>query len=305
MRVAFFGTPHFAVATLEALLDSRHQVACVVAQPDKPSGRGMRMQKPPVAAVAVERGLPLMQPAKINAEFLAELARFNVSLGVVVAYGKILPEKLISIPQHGMINVHGSLLPKWRGAAPVQRSIEAGERETGVTIMRIDRELDHGAMFAKAFVGIAPDERAPSVFARLATAGAALLVDVVDAIERGDAREEEQQHELATYAKKMEKDEGRIRWEQPARAIYDRFRAFDPWPGTFFEHAGEVVKVHEMRPGDERAAPGEVLSVGETVVVGTGDGALELVTLQRPGKPRASARDVSRGLSIHAGTHLS
>jgi methionyl-tRNA formyltransferase len=309
LRIAFFGTPHFALATLEALRRSRHEVVVVVAQPDRPSGRGMKLQPPPVAQLARGAGLPLLQPEKIRAEFLEELKGFAPELGVVVAYGKILPQALIDLPQHGCINVHGSLLPKWRGAAPVQRSIEAGEQETGVTIMRIDRQLDHGPMFAKGVIAVDDDERTPAWFERLSIVGGDLLVEVVDQIERGEAREVEQDHEAATYAKKIEKEEGRIRWSEPSKALYDRFRAFDPWPGMFFSTAeGEVIKVLDMRRADRETAaePGTILQANDgEVTVAAGDGALRLITLQRPGKGRLPASDVLRALDLKVGASLS
>ena len=305
MRIIFFGTPDFAVPTLEALLRSRHDVVAVVAQPDRPVGRGMKLQKPPVGRVAMEHNLPLLQPEKINSDFLNDLRGYNAQLGVVVAYGKILPQTLIDLPQHGCINVHASLLPKWRGAAPVQRSIEASESETGVTIMRIDRQLDHGPMFAVQPVTIGPDERAPSLFSRLATAGGGLLVDVVDQIEIGSSVETEQDHDAATYAKKIEKSEGQVRWSDATRTIYDRFRAFDPWPGTFFQLGDETLKILEMAPTAARGEPGTLLQLSpEQVVVATGDGALQLGVLQRPGKSRAAAHDVLRALGLKTGMRL-
>jgi methionyl-tRNA formyltransferase len=199
------------------------------------------------------------------------------------------------------------LLPKWRGAAPVQRSIEAGERETGVTIMRIDRQLDHGPMFAKRAIEVAEDERAPSVFDRLAVAGAELLVQVVDSIEAGTATEQEQEHELATHAAKIDKEEGRVRWGEPASVIYNRFRAFDPWPGTFTELHGEMVKILEMRRAGEPKAkePGTIDIGTEGVTVSAGDGALLLTTLQRSGKGRAPAGDVMRSLGAQNGAKFS
>lgn len=304
MRILYFGTPDFAVPSLRALLDSRHEVIAVVAQPDRPSGRGMKLQKPPVAALALEAGLPLFQPPKLDAAFLAEVRKLAPDLGVVVAYGKILRKSLLDLPPHGFINVHGSLLPKYRGAAPIQRAIEAGESESGVTIMRIDEELDHGPMYAASTLQIAPDERTPSLFHRLAQMGGVLLVEVIDAIEEGRALEQEQDHAAAIHAKKIEKEEGRVRWSDPAAVLYNRFRAFDPWPGTFFELNGEVIKIPEMRPSTGSGRGGEILETGDRLVVACGEGAVELQSLQRPGRKAAAAVDVARGLALRAGQLL-
>src|SRR4051812_28850019 len=235
LRLVFFGTPEFAVPTLEALA-REHEIALVVAQPDKPAGRGMKMHAPAVAVKAIEMGLPLAQPPKIrNEQFLSSIENLKPDAGIVVAYGKILPAPLLAIPKHGFINVHASLLPKYRGAAPIQRAIEAGETTTGVTIMRVDEELDHGPSFAFASLPVAPDERAPSVSRRLSALGAEALLAVLDDLGRGVAAEAPQDHAAATLAPKIEKSEGLVTWNESAKSIYNRFRAFDPWPGLFLE----------------------------------------------------------------------
>jgi methionyl-tRNA formyltransferase len=306
VKVAFFGTPEFAVPSLKAILDSTHQVVLVVAQPDRPAGRGLKLRKPPVAELALSLRIPLVQPARIrNEEMLETIRASGCELAVVVAYGKILPAALLEIPPRGFINVHASLLPKYRGAAPIQRAIESGERITGVTIMRIDEELDHGPMFAKAEVTIGPDERAPSVAARLAEAGGRLLVEQLDRIEAGTAVETPQEHAAATHAAKIDKAEGRVDWRESARTLYDRFRAFDPWPGLYADIRGEVVKLTEVAPVAEGGKPGTLLRADEDAVVGCGEGALRLRLLQRPGKRPASSADVLRGLGIGPGDELS
>jgi methionyl-tRNA formyltransferase len=290
LRLIFFGTPEFAVPTLEALA-REHEIALVVAQPDKPAGRGMKMQAPAVAVKAREMGLPLAQPARIrNDEFLALIAALNADAGIVVAYGKILPANLLAIPAHGFINVHASILPKYRGAAPIQRAIERGETTTGVTIMRVDEELDHGAMLAIETTEIGPDERIPSLASRLSRIGAEALLEVLRTMPAGTP----QDHDAATYAPKIEKSEGAIHWSDPTALIYNKFRAFDPWPGIV---AGDL-KLIDVAPADGRGAPGTILSAnGDGVIVATGDGALCLITVQRPGKPKAAAADVLRGMS--------
>ncbi|MBV9067301.1 MAG: methionyl-tRNA formyltransferase [Acidobacteria bacterium] len=289
MRLVFFGTPEFAVPTLEALA-REHEIALVVAQPDKPAGRGMKMQAPAVAVKARDMGLPLAQPPRIrNDEFLASVAALNPDAGIVVAYGKILPANLLTIPRYGFINVHASILPKYRGAAPIQRAIEHGETKTGVTIMRVDEELDHGAMLAIETTEIPPDERTPSLASRLSRIGAEALLRVLETMPDGTP----QDHDAATYAPKIEKSEGAIHWSDTTASIYNKFRAFDPWPGIF---AGEL-KLIDIVPADGHGAPGTILNANnDGVVVATGDGALRLITVQRPGKPKAAAADVLRGL---------
>jgi methionyl-tRNA formyltransferase len=305
MRLVFFGTPHFATASLEALLDSRHEVALVVAQPDRPAGRGMRMQKPPVAELALARSIPLVQPAKIRSpEFLDSIREASPDAGVVVAYGRILPQALLDIPSRGFLNVHGSLLPHYRGAAPIQRAIERGETSTGVTIMQLDADLDHGPWFAMEEIPIAPDERTPDLAARLAVAGARLLVETIDAIERGDAVATGQDHSRATFAPRIEKDEGRIRWSDTAKSIYDRFRAFDPWPGIFARIGGEDVKLIEIAPAaGGGGAPGAMERIEPpSVVISAADGAIRIDRLQRPGKSPVAAADYFRSRGLTPGT---
>jgi len=290
LRLVFFGTPDFAVPTLEAL-SREHEIALVVAQPDKPAGRGMKMHAPAVAVKARELGLPLAQPPKIrNAEFLASIEALKPDAGIVVAYGKILPAALLNIPARGFLNVHASILPKYRGAAPIQRAIEHGETTTGVTIMRVDEELDHGPMLAIETTEIGPDERTPSLAARLSRLGADVLLRVLAAW----PAETPQDHAAATHAPKIEKSEGAINWSDTTATIYNKFRAFDPWPGVF---AGDL-KLIEIKPAEGRGKPGTILSTNhDGVIVATGDGALRLITIQRPGKPKAAAADVLRGLS--------
>jgi len=290
LRLVFLGTPEFAVPTLEALA-REHEIALVVAQPDKPAGRGMKMQAPAVAVKGREMGLPLAQPPRIrNDEFLASIAALKPDAGIVVAYGKILPANLLAIPRHGFINVHASILPKYRGAAPTQRAIEHGETTTGVTIMRVDEELDHGAMLAIETTEVGRDERTPSLASRLSRIGAEALLRVLATMPDGTPQE----HEAATYAPKIEKSEGAIDWSDTTAAIYNKFRAFDPWPGIF---AGDL-KLIDVAPANGHGAPGTILSANrDGVIVATSDGALRLITVQRPGKPKAAAADVLRGLS--------
>ena len=290
LRLIFFGTPAFAVPTLDALARA-HDIALVVAQPDKPAGRGMKMQAPAVAVKARELGLPLAQPPKIRSpEFLESIAALRADAGIVVAYGKILPANLLAIPPRGFLNVHASILPKYRGAAPIQRAIEHGETVTGVTIMRIDEELDHGPMLAVETTEIGPDERTSSLAARLSRLGAGALLRALATW----PAETPQDHAAATYAPKIEKSEGAIQWSDSTASIYNKFRAFDPWPGV----SAAELKLIDIAPAAGRGEPGAMLSADENgVIVATGDGALRLITVQRPGKPKVAAADLLRGLS--------
>lgn len=304
MRVIFFGTPEFAVPSLDAVA-AEHEIVAVVAQPDRPAGRGMKMQAPPVAMRARELGLELLQPPKIRDEAVLEkIEAMRADVGVVVAYGKILPARLLAAAPHGFLNVHGSLLPKYRGAAPMQRAIEAGETITGVTIIRLDEEMDHGPMLAMESTAIGPDERLPSVAERLAEIGGRVIASVLRDIDSGTAVERPQDHANATYAAKIEKEEGGITFDEPAATIYNRFRAFDPWPGVFFQSSGETIKIAEMGRGEGSAEPRTILRIDDGVTVAAGGGALRLETLQRPGKSRAAAGDVARGLGWRAGARL-
>jgi methionyl-tRNA formyltransferase len=276
LRIVFLGTPEFAVPTLDALA-REHDVVLAVAQPDKPSGRGMKMHAPAVAVKAKELGIPLIQPPKIR-EGLDAIRAAEADIGIVVAYGKILPAALLEIPRHGFLNVHGSILPNYRGAAPIQRAIEHGETETGVTIMRVDQELDHGPLHAIARTPIGPDERTPDLASRLSSIGADAMTKTL----RDGWTETPQDHAQATLAPKIEKSEGAISWEQPARAIYDRFRAFYPWPGVF---VGELKLIELAR----------IDATDDGVVVQCGEGALRVISVQKPGKSPIRAVDFVRG----------
>lgn len=300
MRLAFFGTPQFAVPALDALARA-HEVVLVVAQPDKPAGRGMEMKPPAVAVKARELGLRLIQPAKVR-EAIEDVRAVAADVAIVVAYGKILPAALLEIPKHGFLNIHGSILPRWRGAAPIQRAIEQGDRETGVTIMRVDEELDHGPMLAIEKTAIDPDEHTPALAARLSAIGAEALLDVLERLET--IEETPQNHSLATLAPKIEKSEGEIDWNESARSIYDKFRAFDPWPGVFTKDGVKLIDLSVVRSAQREGAPGTIVTLDTAVTIACGDDAIRVFTLQRPGKPRAAAGDVARGLQWRVGTRL-
>ena len=304
MRVVFLGTPDFAVPALDAVA-REHEVVLVIAQPDKPAGRGMKMHAPAVAVRARELGLPVLQPQRIrNEDVLAEIGSHRPDVGVVIAYGKILPAALLEIPRHGFLNVHASVLPQWRGAAPIQRSIEAGDRVTGVTIMRVDEQLDHGPMFAIERTEIDPNERTPALAARLSALGADALLQVLRELERGTAVETPQDHERATLAPKIEKSEGEVTFEESAKTIYDRFRAFDPWPGIFVQSDGETIKLTDIRRVEGVGEPRTILSIDGDVVIAARDGAIRILEMQRPGKPRSPAGPIARGHGWSVGTRL-
>lgn len=310
MNVVFFGTPEFAVPSLERLIASRHEVLLVVAQPDRPAGRGMRLHKPPVAELALAHGIPVEQPSRIRTdEFLDTVGARSPDLGVVVAYGKILPPKLLAIPKHGFVNVHASLLPQYRGAAPIQRAIAAGDEQTGVSIMQVDEEMDHGPVFATRTTPIEPNERTPSLAARLAAIGADALIEVIDAIERGEARPEKQDHARATHAPKIEKKEGEVDWNRGAAEIYDRFRAFHPWPGLSTAMRGETVKIVDMHldhdHGGEGTDPGTILAIEPPAIfVACGSWALKIDAMQRAGKGPVPASDLARAFGLTVGSPL-
>jgi len=310
LRIVFFGTPRFGVPTLAALLDSGHEVVGVVTQPDRPRGRGQKVTDAPVKAMALARSLPVIQPASLRAPGVdADLAAWQPDLGVVAAYGQLIPATLLALPRLGMINVHPSLLPKYRGAAPVHRAVIAGDTETGVTIMRVAAKLDAGAMFATTARAIGPDETSQDVEDALATLGGRLLVEVADAMAAGTAHEEPQDDRLATYAARLTKEEGLIDWTLPARRIHDRVRGLFPWPHAYSYVSGRRVIVWRTSPEAtvSEAAPGTVTGAGsDGVHVVAGDGrTLTLLELQpENGRPMRAA-DFQRGHPVTPGARFS
>ena len=306
MVVVFFGTPQFAVPTLRRLLDSAHSVAGVITQPDRPRGRGQKITHAPVKALALERGIPVYQPDRLKPPEVADTLRgWQADLGVVAAYGRIIPEHLLTIPRLGMINVHASLLPKYRGAAPVHRAVINGDSQTGVTIMRVVKELDAGGMFAKVTRPIRPDETSDVVETALSEMGAELLVTVVDQLVSGTAREEPQDDAQATYAPRLTKEEGLIDWTRSASEIHNRIRGLYPWPHayTFFKATRLIVLRSEVATaGATAASPGTILRVtSEAIHVATGDGALAMLDVQPEGRRAMRAHDFLLGHRLAAG----
>ncbi|MFM4997716.1 methionyl-tRNA formyltransferase [Aeromonas sanarellii] len=310
LKLIFAGTPDFAARHLAALLSSGHEVVAVYTQPDKPAGRGQKLTASPVKELALAHSLPVYQPASLRNEAAqAELAALGADLMVVVAYGLILPKAVLDTPRLGCINVHGSLLPRWRGAAPIQRSIWAGDAETGVTIMQMDVGLDTGAMIRKVSCPIAADETSASLYDKLAGLGPQALVDTLDAMAAGDTVAEPQDDALANYAEKLSKEEARIDWSMDAVAIERCIRAFNPWPISWFEVAGQTVKVWqaEVVPQAHGQAAGTLLKADKQgIEVATGQGVLRLLTLQPPGKKAMSVSDLlnSRRDWFEPGTQL-
>ena len=309
LRVVFFGTPRFAVPTLDALLASRHQVVGVVTQPDRPRGRGQHVSAGPVKALAVERGLPVLQPETLRGGALsADLEAWRPDLGVVAAYGQLIPRALTAVPRFGMINVHPSLLPKYRGAAPVHRAVIAGDTETGVTIMRIAPRMDAGDMFARRTHPIGPNETSEELEDALAVVGARLLVEVADSIAAGTAHEEPQDERLATHAARLTKEEGLLDWSLPATRIHDRVRGLFPWPHAYSYVDGRRIIIWRTSPtpGEATAPPGTVIHAGaDGVHVATGDGrVLALLELQAEGGRALPAADFLRGHPLPPGARL-
>ena len=310
MRVVFFGTPQFAVPSLERLVHSAHDVVGVVTQPDRPRGRGQKVTDAPVKMTAVQHGLPVFQPARLrDPEVKETLTRWAPELGVVAAYGKILPESVLNLPRFGMINVHASLLPRYRGAAPVQRAVIDGMPETGVTIMRMVLALDAGAMFAKVTRPIGADETSDIVERDLAHLGASLLLDVIDDLAAGRAVEEPQDDSLSTYASKITKEEGLIDWTLAAADIHNRVRGLYPWPHAFSYLNGErlIVMRSHVAPEPTSADPGTIVDVSSGAIsVATGHGGrLAIDEVQPEGRRAMKVRDYLAGHPIQPGTRFS
>jgi methionyl-tRNA formyltransferase len=306
LRAAFFGTPEFAVPTLQKLIDSRHEVVAVVSQPDRPKGRGQREQPTPTKVTAAAAGVAVLQPARIkDEEFLRAMRAMNLDLGVVAAYGKILPDELLAIPRLGMINVHASLLPEYRGAAPVHRAVIDGRSETGITIMRVVRELDAGPMFARVIRPIGPDETSLEVEHALATMGGDLLLEAVEQLAAGTASEEPQDHRRATYAHKLAKGEGTIDWALPAARIHNLVRGLQPWPLVSAHLGDRRYLLHRTARTGERAngAPGTIMeATGDRLAVVAGDGeVLRILHLQPEGRRVMTAREFLAGRPVAAG----
>ncbi len=303
------GTPAFAATALEALIGARADVAAVYTRPPQPSGRGKKETPSPVHALALARGLRVLTPKGFKSEAArAEFAALNVDAAIVVAYGVILPQAVLDLPRLGCFNIHGSLLPRWRGAAPVQRAIMAGDRLTGVQIMKMEAGLDTGPVAMTREVAIRDDDTAGTLHDRMAKAGAELLTAFVAALEKGEVRLAPQASEGATYAEKISTAEARIDWSRPAAEVDRRIRGLSPFPGAWFEADGgkgaERVKALLSRVTQGNGAPGTVLRADDRLVVACGEGAVELLTLQRAGKAALPAETALRGFNLRPGARL-
>ncbi|RTE86669.1 MULTISPECIES: methionyl-tRNA formyltransferase [Gammaproteobacteria] len=289
MRVIFAGTPDFAARHLQALLnDKQFEVVAAYTQPDRPAGRGKKLQPSAVKVTALEHDIPVEQPVSLKTpEAQQTLQSYQADIMVVVAYGLILPQAVLDIPRLGCINVHGSILPKWRGAAPIQRAIWAGDQETGITIMQMNAGLDTGPMLHVEKTPIAADETSASLYEKLAETGPVALVETLKQIQQGQVHAQEQDDSQATYAKKLSKEEARIDWSLPAAVVERYMRAYTPWPGSEFLRAGERVKVLHAEPieSDNSQAPGTIIKADKHGLVVQCEGsALKLVQVQLPGK---------------------
>ena len=309
LRIVYFGTPAFAVPTLRAVIASRHEVAAVVSQPDKPKGRGHQTAPTATKEVALANGIPVWQPDRLrHDDFLRQVTELQPDLGVVAAYGKLLPEALLQIPRLGMINVHGSVLPRWRGAAPVHRAVIEGDTETGVTIMRVVKELDAGAIFVIGGRPIGPDETSVEVERAIADLGAVLAVQTVDALAEGRAVETPQPEHGITYASKLSKAEGNVTWTEPASRIHNLVRGLQPWPLVTARLGDSRVLIHRtaLTGTMTTATPGTVVRAGgDDLEIAAGDGGVvRILELQPEGRRVMRARDFLASRRIAPGTAI-
>lgn len=304
LRIIFMGTPAFSVPTLQTLLSSRHQVVAVYSQPPRPSGRGHQIQKSAVHNLAVSAGIPVFTPVSLKGEEEQALfASHQADIAVVIAYGLILPKVILEIPRMGCLNVHASLLPRWRGAAPIQRAIEAGDQETGITIMKMDAGLDTGPMLLKKSLTITPETTAMGLHDALSEMGGPLLLEALEAYVSGTLKPTPQPTQGITYAAKLTRDEGQINWRDPADVWVRKIQALTPWPGVWFAHEGTRLKILAARViPNIKDNPGTVLD--DHLTIACGEGALQIQILQRPGGGALDAASFLRGYPLPIGTVL-
>lgn len=308
LRLVFMGTPDFAVPSLKALVDAGHRVVCVYSQPPRPAGRGQQVQKSPVHRCAEEHGIPVRTPKSLRKpEEQAEFAALEADAAVVAAYGLILPQPVLDAPRLGCLNVHGSLLPRWRGAAPIQRAILAGDAETGITIMQMDAGLDTGGMLLREAVPITAETTASTLHDAMAALGARMIVPALEGLAAGRLTAQPQPEEGVTYAAKLTREDGRLDWTREAAAVERQVRALTPWPGCWFDAPAatggvERIKVLKAEPADGAGAPGTVLD--ERLTIACAGGAVRLTLVQRPGKAPVDGGAFLRGFSLPPGTVL-
>lgn len=305
MKIVYMGTPDFAVGALQALIDAGHEIVLVVTQPDKPKGRGKEMQMTPVKQCAVANNIPVFQPVKIKEEeAMAELRKYEADVFVVAAFGQILSKEILDMPRLGCYNIHASLLPKYRGAAPIQWVIIDGEKETGVTIMRMDEGLDTGDMASKAIVPITDTETGESLHDKLMEAGAKLIVDTLPQIEAGTITFEKQEDSLSCYAKMLNKSLGEIDWRQSGGQIERLIRGLNSWPSAYTKMNGKTLKIWEAKviSNEKNEECGVITQVNKDgFIVACGEGSLEITSIQLEGKKRVSVRDYLLGHALEAG----
>jgi len=306
LRTVFMGTPDFALQTLQGLIDAGCKMVGVYTQPDRPKGRGKQLAAPPVKVLAQKYDIPVYQPLKLRQpEAVAELEALAPDLIVVVAYGQILPKSVLEIPAHGCINVHASLLPKYRGAAPINKAIIDGETETGITTMYMDVGLDTGDMLVKKTLSIGPEETAGELHDRLASLGRETMEETLRQLCAGTLQREVQDDEQSTYASMMKKEDGRIDWNLSAQEIHNHVRGLDPWPGAYTTLNGELLKLAETSPEAAEGLPGSVIAADKNgVCVACGSGSLRIQQLQLAGRKRLAAADFLRGCPLEAGAMM-
>ena len=306
MNIIFFGTPEFAVPSLRALIDSCHETVCVVCQPDKPRGRGRKLSPPPVKLIAERESIPVLQPLKIRTEeFYKELEKYGPDLICVAAYGKIIPKNILDLPKFGCINVHASLLPKYRGAAPINWSIINGEKTTGITTMMMDEGMDTGNILLKKEIEIGDEETSVDLSEKLSLIGAGLLIETIDKLEKKELTPVKQKESDATYAPLMEKEVGRIDWNKNAEVIRNLIRGTQPWPGAFTNYTGKNLKIFNARLNSSSGEPGYVVESEEgKLIVAAGKDSLEILELQIEGGKRMNTVDFLRGNKIKPGERL-
>ena len=303
MRLVFMGTPAFAARALEALIAAGHELVCVYTQPPRPAGRGHKEMRSAVHDLAVAQGIPVRTPPRLRDQAAqAEFAALGADIAVVAAYGLILPKPVLDAPRHGCLNIHASLLPRWRGAAPIQRAILVGDRESGVTIMRMDEGLDTGPMLLREAIAIGATMNSGELHDALAVLGAQLICAALDRLARGELVATAQPAEGVTYAAKLAKDEARLDWSKPASELERTVRGFNPWPGAFFDLTGERIKILSAEVVAVTGEPGMVLD--DRLTIGCGSFALRIQTLQRAGRGAMDARAFLRGRAVRAGTRL-
>lgn len=307
-RIVFMGTPHFAISSLQRLVDRKENVVGVVTQPDRPVGRGRRLTPSPIKALTLQLALPLFQPAKVRAEeFLKQLRALSPDLIIVVAFGQILPRPLLDIPPRGCINVHASLLPFYRGAAPINWALINGEQETGVTIMLLDEGIDTGDILLQEAIPILVTDNASSLHDKLAHLGAKLLDKTLDLLAKGALKPVPQDHTKASYAPPLKKEDGCVHWDKSAKEISQQIRGMTPWPGCFTYLHGKLLKMYsvEVSEKDLQTTPGEILAVSKDgMEVSTGGGTIILKEIQLEGKKRMAVKDFIKGYRVELGTQL-